>query len=230
MKEIKLKQSWSEVTIEEYKMIAQIGRIEEMEIFKVARLIAVLSGEHYDTILDLPTIEVQKLAGKIGFISEAPKAEPLKKAYVLGDTSFVVHKDVASKNNISQYVDICNYMQDPVKNIVELMAVMLLPAIEKKTIFGKRLNAIQYGKFDIEESRELIKKHLSAQDYRSISTFFLKDFEYLMKRYLTRAKNQIKVQIAIERMKTKINSKRENGLLPLMELQEALTNLGNTCS
>lgn len=190
MKDIKLKKSWSEVTLAEYDKIMEICYNEDLsEAEKDVALIALLCGKTEDEIWQMPLEDIKFLKIDLMFLTNDfnyPKTLSFKKLKI-GDWELEVIPDL-QKMTYAQFVDYQTYIKDTdrtgsaPKNKAAILSCFLIPK-------GKRYN----DGYDLMELQRAIKENVSILVYNSVWYFFLQRSKSLLNNSAISLASKLKV-------------------------------------
>ena len=193
--------NYNKLTIGKYQEVLEAIRDYEDEHERNTALIAVLSDQEPDEVLNLSLSEYKKRVDGLRFLLEEPVQAPIKNRYRIGDMELDLCADL-SKLTAGQYIDYQTFIKDVENNMVELLSVFLIPK-------GKK-----YGDYDMGEVHEAIRKNLSICDALGLSAFFLALSQALIESTLTSLIRRMK------KMKRKAKTPEEK-----KKLEEAIMNL-----
>lgn len=190
-----------DITIGQYLEIKEVLEADDTELDKMVSLIAICFNMTEDEVLDLEVTKFNKYVNEINFLYSPYPKEVIKEYYVLDGQRYEVHLNL-SKLTAGQYIDYQTFIKEPIRNLVEILSVFLIPE-------GKK-----YGDYDMEKVHKDIKEHMNVVDALAISGFFLLQFQSSMESMLTYLKSKLK------KMKKKEKNKDTQ-----MELEKAIQNL-----
>lgn len=193
--------NYNKLTIGKYQEVLEAIRDYEDEHERNTALIAVLSDQEPDEVLNLSLSEYKKRVDGLRFLLEEPVQAPIKNRYRIGDMELDLCADL-SKLTAGQYIDYQTFIKDVENNMVELLSVFLIPK-------GKK-----YGDYDMGEVHEAIRENLSICDALGLSAFFLALSQALIESTLTSLIRRMK------KMKRKAKTPEEK-----KKLEEAIMNL-----
>lgn len=193
--------NYNKLTIGKYQEVLEAIRDYEDEHERNTALIAVLSDQEPDEVLNLSLSEYKARVDGLRFLLEEPVQAPIKNRYRIGNMELDLCADL-SKLTAGQYIDYQTFIKDVEKNMVELLSVFLIPK-------GKK-----YGDYDMGEVHEAIRENLSICDALGLSAFFLALSQALIESTLTSLIRRMK------RMKRKAKTPEER-----QKLEEAIMNL-----
>lgn len=190
-----------DITIGQYLEIKEVFEADVPELDKMVSLIAICFNMTEDEVLDLEVTKFNKYVNEINFLYSPYPKEVIKEYYVLDGQRYEVHLNL-SKLTAGQYIDFQTFIKEPIRNLVEILSVFLIPE-------GKK-----YGDYDMEKVHKDIKEHMNVVDALAISGFFLLQFQSLTESMLTYLKSKLK------KMKRKEKNKDTQ-----MELEKAILSL-----
>lgn len=193
--------NYNKLTIGKYQEVLEAIRDYEDEHERNTALIAVLSDQEPDEVLNLSLSEYKARVDGLRFLLEEPVQAPIKNRYRIGNMELDLCADL-SKLTAGQYIDYQTFIKDVEKNMVELLSVFLIPK-------GKK-----YGDYDMGEVHEAIRENLSICDALGLSAFFLALSQALIESTLTSLIRMMK------KMKRKAKTPEEK-----KKLEEAIMNL-----
>ena len=190
MKKIEIKyKDWESISVKKYYDILEIlnDKVGD-DIDKNIRLIALLSEEDEDDILNLPIDQFEKLSKDLEFLKQMPSVD-IRTEYEINGKRYNVFTNL-KKMTAGQYIDFQTYQKDYQKNMKYILSIFLIPQ-------GK-----EYGDYDIDEIAEEIYNNLSILHAHSITLFFSLQFRSLTKAIVIYLIKQMKKQM--KKAKTKI--------------------------
>lgn len=200
---MKIIDNYRDLPIGMYLEICDIDRRTDIEeINKQVMIIALLSGESEDTILNLPLEEYKELVIKSNYLRTPYDGEVLTaKSYKIGEWNLVPVEDYR-KITTAQYIDFQTFSKEGEKRIVELLSTMLVPK-------GRKYNQ----DYDVIELQKTLRAHLSVADALSLLAFFFVQFGHLMRNSLTYCKEVAKKMPKEQREKVETEIAKTEALL-----------------
>ena len=124
--DITIKNSWEDLTWNEYCQIEQILNTDIPEDYKTVHLISVLTGMSVDQIENLPITQVQRLIPALNFLHTEPETRTHQFEYAVNGRQY---KFTGKLDEITtaQYIDYRSYMSKEERDVVELMSVFMIP-------------------------------------------------------------------------------------------------------
>lgn len=156
-----MKNNWNEITVGEFIQLEQLLKSDIPESYRTVNVVALLDNKTIDEIESLPAAEFVKLARQLEFIQSQPKANDVKKSYLINNRHYTLKADL-TQITTAQYIDYQNYMKEETKDMVKLLSVWLIP----------RGNEYNDG-YDIQEVMKDIDNML-LEDAMGIAFFFKK--------------------------------------------------------
>lgn len=193
-----LKNSWSQVTLSEYRQIKEIIDDEALsDVEKDVALIAVLAGVDEQEIWNLPIDEVQELRRELLWVNttfDYPK-KPKFKSIKIGDWDCYVLQDL-QKMTYAQFVDFQTYIADLENKKAEILSVFFIPKGHK------------YGDgYDIAALQQAIRDNVDILTYNTVWFFFLRKYQASLNRTAIYSASMIKARAMIMRKKNPLRKK-----------------------
>lgn len=167
MKQTKRLTSWSDITLEQYIQMINVGKQELDELENLLELVKIVCGEEVE---QLPLAEYKQMLNHINFLSTPiPDIKP-KSKYIIGGKEYVCDLDL-SKITGSQYIDYTTYLKqnDGVEGYPNLLSVFLVPK-------GCKYND---GTYDINELKSNLPNMLFV-DVKAIAFFLQRQYKTLL--------------------------------------------------
>lgn len=203
-KTIKIKTSWSDVTIQDYMDIVNIMSSTVLQdVDKFVNVISILSGEDTETISEIPIPVYNQLLNKIDFINEQvvpnKKFRPLMN---LNGLDYFINLEIG-KMKTWQYIDIITLSSDEsaelMDNLHKILARFIYPVRVKKNILGVRKQEPITG-FEVEDVEDIILKHMKITDALAVFDFFLNSFM----RIIDHTKTSLMLEMKKMRLRMKV--------------------------
>lgn len=167
MKQTKRLTAWSDITLEQYIQMINVGKQELDELENLLELVKIVCGEEVE---QLPLAEYKQMINHINFLSTPiPDVKP-KSKYIIGGKEYVCDLDL-SKITGSQYIDYSTYIKqnDGVDGYPNLLSVFLVPK-------GCKYND---GTYDINELKMNVPNMLFV-DVKAIAFFLQRQYKTLL--------------------------------------------------
>lgn len=126
MTKIVIKNSWDEVTWNEYEQIEQIVNADIPADYKTVHLVALLTGMSTKEVENLPLTQLRKLTPALKFLQKDPTAHNHKFKYNVNGREYIFRGGL-DEISTAQYIDYRTYMADEVKDVVKLFSCFLIP-------------------------------------------------------------------------------------------------------
>lgn len=175
--------TWEKVTVEGLIKIANLSTSDMDAIDKQVAVLSVASGIPEDTLWNYSKADIVKLSKKFDWLTDLP---PEKKAsrFEAGGYTWIPQLNI-SKLSLSQYVDLVEYLKDPINNIPAMLATVSEP-VKYYPLFIK-----VKPKLGFDEKKELLKK-TKATDAYGLSLFFCRVLIHLTNGMQGSLANQLK--------------------------------------
>lgn len=167
MKQTKRLTAWSDITLEQYIQMINVGKQELDELENLLELVKIVCGEEVE---QLPLTEYKQMLNHINFLSTPiPDVKP-KSKYVIGGKEYVCDLDL-SKITGGQYIDYSTYIKqnDGVDGYPNLLSVFLIPK-------GCKYND---GTYDINHLKMNVPNMLFV-DVKAIAFFLQRQYKTLL--------------------------------------------------
>lgn len=201
-KDIKLKNSWYEITISEFLQLIQLQEVnDDFQLAREVEIMKILTGDPNIDDLSLP--EFKQLMNKVTFMNQPiPERVYPPKSYDTPKFKYIIKPDL-TKLTTAQYVDYTNYVKksEGLEDLAKILSVFFIP------------KGFDYGEgYDMDEVIEDIENNVDIVTASSVASFFelqsqtcikaLKDYSIrTMKKAMKKQKDPIKK----EELKKKIN-------------------------
>lgn len=197
--DIKVKKSWAEVSIKDYKRIEQICKRElDSELEKDIAVLAVLSGVDEDTIYSLPIIELRGLIDQIKWLSEDydfPKEWNTNKLKIDGE-EYIINPNI-NTFTVAQYADFQIFYDKKEEHMGRFLSIFIIPR-------GKKYN----DGYDPTVLAERLEEVLSINDWNRICFFFLVAWTLSI---------AVSLRSSIKDLKKRMKKEKDPGKLAKME-------------
>lgn len=197
--DIKVKKSWAEVSIKDYKRIEEICKRElDSELEKDIAVLAVLSGVDEDTIYSLPIIELRGLIDQIKWLSEDydfPKEWKTNKLKIDGE-EYIINPNI-NTFTVAQYADFQVIYPKKEDNMGRFLSIFIIPR-------GKKYNE----GYDPIELADRLEEVLTINDWNRICFFFLVAWTLSI---------AVSLRSSIKDLKKRMKKEKDPGKLAKME-------------
>lgn len=123
---MKIKNSWNEVTLNEFIQLQQIAQSNIEETFMLSNIVSVLTGKSLQEIENLPLSTFKTLTAQLDFLNEKPQRNERKDTYAINNTEYVLKADI-TEITTGQYLDFTNYAKEDPIDQTKVLSVFLVP-------------------------------------------------------------------------------------------------------
>lgn len=124
---MKIKSSWSEVTLNEFIQLTQIIQSDIPEDYQLSNIVSVLTGKSLQEIESLPLSEYKKLTSKLDFLNETPqRKETHSDHYEINGVTYDLKADLSNLTT-AQYIDYLNYSKEDPIDQTKILSCFLVP-------------------------------------------------------------------------------------------------------
>ena len=192
-KDIKIKNSWDEITISEFLQLIQLQDVnDDFQLAREVEIMKILTGDPNIDDLSLP--EFKQLMNKVTFMNQPiPETIYPPKSYNTPKFKYIIKPDL-TKLTTAQYVDYTNYVKksEGLEDLAKILSVFFIP------------KGFEYGEgYDMDEVIEDIENNVDIVTASSVASFFelqsqtcikaLKDYSIrTMKKAMKKQKDPIK--------------------------------------
>lgn len=124
--DITIKNSWEDITWNEYSQIEQILNTDIPSNYKTVHLVSVLTGVSVDELEGLPISQFQKLLPALDFLYTEPETHVHQFNYTVNGRQYRFTGKI-DEITTAQYIDYRSYMEKEEKDVVELMSAFMIP-------------------------------------------------------------------------------------------------------
>ena len=162
MKEIKLKESWNEISIADFLQLMQLQEVaDDFQLAREVEIMKIVSGNPDIDTLSLP--EFKQLVGKVTFINQ-PIPETLypPKSFTTPNFKYIIKPDLI-KLTTAQYIDYINYIKNSegIEDLAKILSVFFIP------------KGFDYNEgYEINEVIEDIENNVDIVTASSVASFF----------------------------------------------------------
>lgn len=144
-----------EVTIGTFIKIAKLEATDDPEqiLDRNIKMLSLLTAEGEDVFLELTASQLAELVGKISFLNNLPEPKAINKVKING--KLYQANLLISELTAGQYIDLSEFIKNPINNLHKIMATLYLPA--KKTWYGKLVVEKYNGKNHKERADEFYR-------------------------------------------------------------------------
>lgn len=193
IKNIKLKNSWNEITISDFLQLIQLQEIDEsFQLAREVEIMKILTGDPNIDELSVP--DFNQLMNRVTFLNQPiPDTIYPPKSYNTSRFKYIIKPDL-SKLTTAQYIDYTNYVKrsEGIEDLAKIMSVFFIP------------EGFEYGEgYDIDEVIEDIENNVDIVTASSVASFFelqsqtcikaLRDYSIrMMKKAMKKQKDPVK--------------------------------------
>ena len=162
MKEIKLKESWNEISIADFLQLMQLQEVaDDFQLAREVEIMKIVSCNPDIDTLSLP--EFKQLVGKVTFINQ-PIPETLypPKSFTTPNFKYIIKPDL-TKLTTAQYIDYINYIKNSegIEDLSKILSVFFIP------------KGFDYNEgYEINEVIEDIENNVDIVTASSVASFF----------------------------------------------------------
>jgi hypothetical protein len=144
-----------DVTIGTFIKIAKLEATDDPEqiLDRNIKMLSLLTGEGEDVFLELTASQLAELVGKISFLNNLPEAKAINQVNING--KLYQANLLISELTAGQYIDLSEFIKNPINNLHKIMATLYLPAQKK-----------WYGKLVVERYNGKTQKERADEFYR----------------------------------------------------------------
>ena len=162
MKEIKLKESWNEISIADFLQLMQLQEMsDDFQLAREVEIMKIVSGDPDIDTLSLP--EFKQLMNKVTFINQ-PIPETLypPKSFTTPNFKYIIKPDL-TKLTTAQYIDYINYIKNSegIEDLAKILSVFFIP------------KGFEYNEgYEINDVIEDIENNVDIVTASSVASFF----------------------------------------------------------
>lgn len=124
--EITIKNSWDEVTWNEYEQIEQILSTDIPDDYKAVHLVSILAGMPVDEVEKLPISAFNRILSKTSFLYTEPETHPHRFEYTVNGREYEF-KGKLTEITTAQYLDYRAYVTEEDKDVTRLLSAFFIP-------------------------------------------------------------------------------------------------------
>lgn len=191
---INIPESWNEVTIRQFQEIIEL---DTDETNKTIDIISILTNEDPETIRKTSIESMTNIIPLLAWTNEMPNDAFYKPILKIDDDEFGMISKLESLTT-GEWIDIDNYLKEPLKNIHNIMSILYRPLI---TAFNDRDRLIDEYNVDVAQRQaERFKDHIMIGDvYGALIFFYLirKEYIQIMQDYLSEERIRMEVEMEL---------------------------------
>jgi len=185
---MKVATKWSEITLHQYIEVVEVSSVDMDEIDKQVKIIAILSKESEDKILDLTLTQIKELAKVTQFIYTPPLSGAIKQLIKINGKKYSVNHYM-NKLSGGEFIDLSNYTKDKetvTNNLPFIISIFLHPVNmfgqKKRKYYDKNGKGEWCQKLESRnDTAKEIRDSMLMSDVFALSGFFLKLWDALIK-------------------------------------------------
>ena len=184
---MKLPNSWKEVPLKHYIEISEVSFIDMDEIDKAVKILAILSSQSEEDIIELTVDEIARYTKQVSFVFKKYEPKGVPTFIRLKGKRYSLNNDVKSLSG-AEYIDFTSLIkdkQDIAKNLPQILAIFLEPinifGFKKKDCYRKNPegNYIKKLQVRVDVAKDCLE--LPSTTAMDLAGFFLKSYESLTK-------------------------------------------------
>jgi len=181
---IRFKDSWSEVTLEEFINIGRIQGNEEFTDLRLQqriRMIEVLTDLTYDELCNVPSNNLGPIIEATSFIDRDPPKVSKQKPFKIGEVEYIFHPDFRNLST-GEMISVEQLIMDgnnKGENVTPgLLAILIRPSkVVPDDKLGTKTVIEDFDSSTWAERKEMFLKHLTVDKFFHELAFFLKKGE-----------------------------------------------------
>lgn len=197
--DIKIKKSWSEVSIKDYQKIESITHRElDSDLEKDIAILAVLAGIDENDIYGMPMVDLRGLLDEISWIAKPydfPKEWKTNKLKIDGE-EYIINPNI-NTFTVAQYADFQVFYDKKEEHMGRFLSIFIIPR-------GKKYNE----GYDPTVLAERLEEVLSINDWNRICFFFLVAWTLSI---------AVSLRSSIKELKKRMKKEKDPGKLAKME-------------
>ena len=123
---IKIKNSWNDITFGEFVQLQQIIQSNIDESYMMSNIVSVLTSRTLQEIENLPLSYYKTLTSQLDFLNEKPQRNERKDTYTINGTEYVLKADI-TEITTGQYLDFTNYTKEDPIDQTRILSCFLIP-------------------------------------------------------------------------------------------------------
>jgi len=147
LKDLKIKDSWEQITISDFMQMEEINSSAKNSLEKMIHTLAVLSGVQDSYFNQFLVPELTELFKKLDFLKTPPEF-PLKEYYNIGGKEYKLINQI-SELTTGQFIDLDHFTKDAngrIDNLHIICSIFLMPVIPK-TLLQRGIEKTKLKKF-----------------------------------------------------------------------------------
>lgn len=204
-KDYNIPSKWSQVSVSSYQKFMLNYDDEQDEYTKTLNTICAFTGVPFADLEKCKKSDVDKVNVVLSKLLQDKVSEDLNMIITINDKEYGFHPNL-KELTFAEFVDLDNYLKEPIKNLHLIMGVLYREIKNKKK---EKYNIVDYDSTTCMKNADIFKDKLSVSTVQGASSFFLligKVYQKNMQLYSSKQQNKMKKQY-----KAKKSSLAKNG-------------------
>ena len=199
-KEYTIPSKWSQVTISSYQKFMLNYDDKQDDYTKTLNTISAFIGVPFTELEKCKKSDIDKVDEVLAKLLQDKTNEELNLVFIINDKEYGFHPNL-QELTFAEFVDLDNYLKEPIKNLHLVMGVLYREIVKKKK---DKYTIVDYDSTRCIKNAELFKENLSVATTQGASSFFLIIGKELQKSLLLSSNKQQK------KMKKTYKQKKSN--------------------
>jgi hypothetical protein len=199
-KEYTIPSKWSQVTISSYQKFMLNYDDKQDDYTKTLNTISAFIGVPFAELEKCKKSDIDKVDEVLAKLLQDKTNEELNLVFIINDKEYGFHPNL-QELTFAEFVDLDNYLKEPIKNLHLVMSVLYREIVKKK---NNKYTIVDYDSTRCIKNAELFKENLSVATTQGASSFFLIIGKELQKSLLLSSNKQQK------KMKKTYKQKKSN--------------------
>ena len=199
-KEYTIPSKWSQVTISSYQKFMLNYNDKQDDYTKTLNTISAFIGVPFAELEKCKKSDIDKVDEVLAKLLQDKTNEELNLVFIINDKEYGFHPNL-QELTFAEFVDLDNYLKEPIKNLHLVMSVLYREIVKKK---NNKYTIVDYDSTRCIKNAELFKENLSVATTQGASSFFLIIGKELQKSLLLSSNKQQK------KMKKTYKQKKSN--------------------
>ena len=199
-KEYTIPNKWSQVTISSYQKFMLNYDDKQDDYTKTLNTISAFIGVPFTELEKCKKSDIDKVDEVLAKLLQDKTNEELNLVFIINDKEYGFHPNL-QELTFAEFVDLDNYLKEPIKNLHLVMSVLYREIVKKK---NNKYTIVDYDSTRCIKNAELFKENLSVATTQGASSFFLIIGKELQKSLLLSSNKQQK------KMKKTYKQKKSN--------------------
>ena len=168
-KEYTIPSKWSQVTISSYQKFMLNYDDKQDDYTKTLNTISAFIGVPFTELEKCKKSDIDKVDEVLAKLLQDKTNEELNLVFIINDKEYGFHPNL-QELTFAEFVDLDNYLKEPIKNLHLVMGVLYREIVKKKK---DKYTIVDYDSTRCIKNAELFKENLSVATTQGASTFFL---------------------------------------------------------